>query len=614
MSEKIFFADCEGDNFLEDITTMWTIQIAQDVDAPVEVFADQDGYKPLKQGMELLMECDKVVFHNGFGFDYWALNRVVGERYGLLLDRRQIIDSLIISRLMDSTAKRHALAELGEALGMAKGDHDDFSQFSPEMVKYGIKDVRILQEAWKDNTQRRKPSKVRPFGQFYHTFKPACELEFQTAYVIERQHHHGFRFDYEAAQMLEAELRDEQKKLERDLQKIFPPITHQRWSEKTGKRLKDKIEVFNPGSRDQIADRLITKYKWKPVDLTPTKKPKIDETILGALDYPEAQEIARYMTLGKKLGQIADGDNAWLKHARHRPDGTHYIHGRINTLGARTHRMSHFAPNLAQVDSDPRMRSLFLADPDHYLIGVDAEGLELRELAHFLYPYDQGRYVEIVHSGDKSKGTDIHTMNMKAAELFLRDSAKTMIYAHNYGCFDKKLGQIVVDDAKAAGKPIPEGSLSANGARLRSKIEVGIVGLGQLIEKCKRSHFKNNALPGHDGRWIPSASDHSALNTLLQGNGSIVMKKALVIFEDELEKLQLLDKVFYCANVHDEFQLSVHPDLVTYHGDNEKGKSIYTSPIAELGRESIAKAGEALGLRCPLVGSADIGRSWADTH
>lgn len=610
LSEQIIFADCEGDDFLENLSKMWTIQLAHGVDGEVLVYADQPNYPPISEALEILKKADKIAFHNGFGYDLMAINKL----YPGTLNRHQIIDTLIISRLMDSTAKRHSLAELGEGLGFRKGHHDDFSQFSEEMVKYGKQDVRILQEAWKDNTTRRKPSNVRSFGKFYETFKDACELEFQTAYVIEKQSQHGFRFDYEKAQMLEAELRHEQKGLERDLQQIFPPITHERWSEKTGKRLKDKIEVFNPGSRDQIADRLITKYKWKPVDLTPTKKPKIDETILDALPYPEAKEIARYMTLGKKLGQVADGDNAWLKVAKHRSDGTFYIHGRINTLGARTHRMSHFSPNVAQVDSDHRMRELWVPDPEHYLIGVDAEGLELRELAHFLYPYDQGRYVEIVHSGDKSKGTDIHTMNMRAAELYLRDSAKTMIYAHNYGCFDKKLGQIVMDDAKAAGKPLPEGSLTAIGANLRSKIEVGIVGLGELISKCKRSHNKNNAMPGHDKRWIPSASDHSALNTLLQGNGSIVMKKALVIFEDELERLQLLDKVFYCANVHDEFQLSVHPDLVTYQGDNAKGKPIYSSVIAELGRESITKAGEALDLRCPLVGSADIGRNWSETH
>ena len=615
MSEKIFFADCEGNDYLEGIDTMWSIQIAQDTTSEVEVFADQPGYPSLKQGMELLREADKIVFHNAFGFDFWALNKVLGEKYNLLLDREQMIDSLIMSRLMDSTAKRHSLAELGERLGFPKGHHDDFSQFSEAMVKYGKQDVRILQEAWKKPSQRKKPSpKVPSFGTFYKTFRDACELEFYTGYVIEKQVHHGFRFDFEGAQMLESELRHEQKQIELSLQKIFPPITHERWSEKTGKRLKDKIEVFNPGSRDQIAQRLIDRYKWKPTALTPTKKAKIDETILQDLPYPEAQEIARYMTLGKKLGQIADGDNAWLKKAQERPDGTFYIHGRVNILGARTHRMSHFTPNVAQVDTDPRMRGLWLPDPEDYLIGVDAEGLELRELAHFLYPYDNGLYVEGILKGSKEDGTDIHSMNRNAAGLFLRDSAKTMIYAHNYGCFDKKLGQIVLDDARKAGQPIPEGSLTAIGAGLRSKIEVGIVGLGELIAKCKRSHNKNKALPGHDSRWIPSASDHSALNTLLQGNGSIVMKKAVCILDAELEKLQLLDQVKYCVNVHDEFQLSVHPDLVTYHGEDEKGKPIYTSPVAELGRESIAKAGEALGLRCPLLGSADIGKSWAETH
>lgn len=245
---------------------------------------------------------------------------------------------------------------------------------------------------------------------------------------------------------------------------------------------------------------------------------------------------------------------------------------------------------------------------EHFLIGIDAEGLELRELAHFLHPYDGGRYVDIVHSGDKAKGTDIHTMNMKAAGLYLRDSAKTMIYAHNYGCFDKKLGLIVQDDAKEAGKPVPEGSPSALGKALRAKIEVGIVGLGELIAKCKRAHNKHGALPGHDNRWIPSASDHSALNTLLQGNGSIVMKKALVLFGEEIERLQLLDKVFFCANVHDEFQVSVHPDLVS---ERDGG---FVSPIADLGKDSIRLAGEALDLRCPLVGSADIGHNWSETH
>jgi DNA polymerase-1 len=422
--DEIIFADCEGNDFIPGLTKMWLIQIAIGVNGEVEAFADQPGYRPIRDALSILKSAKKVVFHNGFGYDLFAINKL----YPGTLRREQIIDTLVISRLRNASATRHSLKDLGEALGILKGEHDDFSQFSEEMVKYGVQDVRILQAAWTGK------GKVPPFSAFYKQFRAACELEFYTAYVIQKQTLHGFDFDYIKAQLLESELRQEQKNLERELQEIFPPIVHERYSDKqidraTGKpkRLKDYIEVFNPGSRQQVGERLIAKYGWKPTELTPTNQPKIDETTLGELPYPEAKAMARYLTLGKKLGMLSDGDNSWLKLAVPYTDDTYRIHGQVNTLGARTHRMSHFKPNVAQVDKDPRMRALFRSDPGWDLVGIDAEGLELRELAHFLYPYDNGRYVEIVHSGDKSKGTDIHTMNRKAAGLHLRDSAKTMI-------------------------------------------------------------------------------------------------------------------------------------------------------------------------------------------
>jgi DNA polymerase I len=589
---EILFADCEGDNYLDDINQMWTIQLAKGIDDPVQVYANQDGYPSLSEGLKILKESEKVAFHNAFGFDYFAINKLFPKT----LEREQMVDTLVISRLMDSTAMRHSLADLGEALGFPKGHHTDFSQFSPEMVIYGKQDVRILQEAWRGNARR----KVRSFGQFYETYKEACELEFYTAYCLELQRQHGFRFDYDKALQLEAQFRVEQKIIEKELQESFPPITHERWSEKTGKRLKDQIEVFNAGSRDQIASRLIERYEWKPKALTPSGKAQVDETILSGLPYPEAQKCADYMKLGKKLGMIADGDNAWLKLAVLDPRGGARMHGQVNTLGARTHRMAHFKPNMAQVDSDHRLRELFTADDGDVLVGVDAEGLELRMLAHYLSPYDNGEYANFVHSGDKSLKTDIHSVNQRAAGLQLRDSAKTLIYAYLYGAGDKKLGQIYLDDLKAAGLPQPKGSDTSFGKALRARLETGVIGLGDLINKAKRTHTNRGALPGLDGRWIPNLSDHAALNTLLQGNGSIVMKKSLVVFHDEITRLQLLDKIKYCANVHDEFQLSVHPDV--------------WEKAAEVGKWSITRAGELLEVRCPLVGSADIGKSWADTH
>lgn len=588
----IVFADVEGDDLYPAVSVIWTLQIALGPEEEVEVFADQPGYRSIKEGLKILKEADFVVFHNGLGYDFFAINKL----YPGTLRREQIIDTLVISRFHNPEAKRHSLDDLGEAIGYKKGSHTDFSKFSEEMVKYGIRDVHILQKMWMGVPKKKVPS----FKNIWEKNRDALDREFLTAFIIQKQMNHGFRFDVEAAIKLEAELRQEKLTKERELQEIFPPLVWERWSEKTGKRLKDGREEFNPGSRDQIASRLINKYGWEPLDKTPTGKAKVDEDILESLPYPEAKEIARYMKLGKQLGQLSDGQNAWLKQAKKQPDGTYYLFGYVNTLGTRTTRMSHSKPNVAQADGSPSMRSLFLPDKGHVLVGVDADGLELRMLAHFLYPYDDGLYARTVHEGKKEDKTDIHTMNQLAAGLFLRSSAKTMIYAHNYGCGDKKLGIVVIDDAKEAGQELPTGSLSKIGKELRGKIETRIGGLGSLIAKCKKIHERKEAVPGLDGRWIKSASAHSSLNTLLQGNGSIVMKEALNVFEEETKRLKLVDKFDYCANVHDEFQLTSHPD--------------YSERIAALGRWSIEQAGRNLGVRCPLVGSSDIGKSWADTH
>lgn len=595
MVHDVAFADCEGDNFLTDLTKIWTLQIADHVDAPTIVYADQKGYPPIAEGLEKLKGFKKVVFHNAWGYDFWAINKI----YPDTLKQEQMVDSLVLSRLMNSKASRHNLHDIGEALGYPKGDFSDFSQFSEEMAVYGKQDVEILKRAWK-GLHRNGKTRLRSWGKFYDTFNKAFETENYTAYVISKQEQFGFNFNVEKATLLEAELRTESLQLERKLTELFPPIVYERWSEKTGKRLKDGVDVFNPASRDQIGKRLIDKYGWKPEVKTKTGRPKIDETTLGELDFPEAIAFARYLKLGKMLGMLADGKNAWLKMYRENADGTFTMHGQVNTLGARTHRMSHFKPNVAQADSDPRMRGCFEPRPHHVQLGLDAEGLELRMLAHYLAKFDDGAYAKAVHGGDKKKGTDVHSMNMRAAELYLRDSAKTTIYAHNYGCFDKKLGLIAIEDARTAGKPIPQGSPTAIGAVIREKLQAGIIGLGELIAMCERAHYNRESLPRLDGARIPSASAHSALNTLLQGNGSLVMKVALNEFDREMGKLQLWDKFGYCANVHDEFQLSVDPD--------------YLDKTKEVGLWSFERAGEVLGIRCPIIGDAQVGQNWAECH
>jgi DNA polymerase-1 len=574
---KTLIADIETNGLIPELNNCHCLAIGTENYDEIELYADHDGYPSIHEGLERLREADRVVFHNGFGFDFPALQKL----YGLdVLRHDQIYDTLVVSRLLDPTARAHSLQAWGERLGFAKGDHDDWSTFSDTMADYCRRDVAVTQRVYRE-LQR----------QYDAEWDNALKLEFDFAYVMGLQEQHGFRLNVEACEAMSAELRQEMADIELELQEVFPPITHERWSEKTGKRLKDKVEVFNPGSRKQIAERLISMYNWVPKRYTPAGSPQIDESVLGTLKYPEATLLARYFRCQKQLSQISEGDSGWLKCV----DSNNYVHGRVNTIGAATHRCAHFGPNMAQVDKkDPRMREVWLPDEGHKLVGCDADALELRMLASYLGLFDGGEYRDALLYGSKDDGTDVHSRTANLVGVN-RDNAKRVTYAYLYGASDRKLTEI----AKEANGKIKQGK------EIRRRMDEGINGLGKLSTLVKKK-AKRGFIKAVDKRRIPIKSEHSALNFLLQSAGAIVMKKALQVFHYQLcpDHGYVVDgrpvHFNYCANVHDEVQLSCEPD--------------HAEKLGTLFAKAIELAGEQLGLLCPVSGSYDIGDNWKDTH
>ena len=105
-------------------------------------------------------------------------------------------------------------------------------------------------------------------------------------------------------------------------------------------------------------------------------------------------------------------------------------------------------------------------------------------------------------------------------------------------------------------------------------------------------------LKGLDGRRIFVRSPHSALNSLLQGGGSIVMKKSLQLLQEKID-LNRLDAKFV-ANIHDEWQIQV--------------KESQAECVGVIGVESIEEASKYFKMRCPLTGEYKIGNTWYETH
>jgi len=507
----------------------------------------------------VLNEADQVVGHNLIGFDCRVLDTVWDVR----IPRERVVDSLYLSRLYNPSQEGgHSLRNWGAILGgTGKLDFTDYDGgLTDEMIEYCIADVELTERVY-----RWLVLQLLKEG-----FSWDCiNLEHRVGWIVTEQEQNGFKLDVPYAEKLMMDLMFEMNNIEAELQSIFPPIVEERWSEKTGKRLKDKVTVFNPGSRKQIAERL------QSLGVKFTKKTEkgniiVDEKVLEGIDRPEAKAVARYMMLQKRVAQI----DSWLKAVK--DDGR--VHGRVITNGAVTGRMTHQSPNMAQVPAvsapfGTECRSCWTVDEGNKLVGIDASGLELRMLAHYM---EDEEYINELLTGD------IHTANQRAAGLESRPLAKTFIYAFLYGAGDATIGAIVGGNSNT-GRKLKETFLSNTPSLERLR--------GTILEQAA-----GGVLDGLDGRKLRVRSEHAALNTLLQGAGAIVMKQALVHLSDRLKNIPHR----FVANVHDEWQIET-----TAH---------YADTVGRIGVRAIRIAGETLSLRCPLDGEYRVGNNWAETH
>lgn len=613
--------------------------------ATTTVRTKRDG--TIDDGLALLGAAEEVSGQNIVGFDLEALRKIRGFKYtGKIVDTKTLSMMLYPDMIARDKAARlkgklanmpgnlvgtHKLESWGYRLGVElKGEFKPSNYgewtwskypFSVECDDYCAQDV-VVNVGLVEHLLKRADEACLP--------QAARDLENEVARIIALQTDHGWAFNEKAAEALAVELMKEKIDHERGLVATFgeffvrdgvkdmvPKKTRRSKAESIDGAVrvytegaaytKVKLVQFNPGSHAHIAMLLGRKYGWEPVDYTPTGQPKVDEEVLGQLPYPEVKALVAYFKTTKMLGQVADGKTAFLKCVR---NGR--IHGSVNPCGAVTGRMSHSKPNVAQADKDPRVRGLFVASPGKVLVGVDADALELRVLAHFLAKWDKGAYVDVVLNGNKEAGTDIHSRNRGATGLSSRECAKTLYYAFAYGAGDFKLGLIIYsgdwDEEKRARfnaaypGELRNGKLAAIGKKARAALVAGISGMGELLAMVKDRAKTRGFVKGLDGRRVQCRSQHAALNTLCQSAGALAIKQSMPIWFSDLEAAGLVHGRDYSlvATVHDEFDLEVSPE----HADT----------VGRIVADSIRKAGEKFGFRCPLKGNYSIGKSWAEVH
>ena len=608
-----------------------------------------------REAIKWYESADLIVGHNFVQFDAPMLNKLLKHR---LIDPRKIVDTLLISRLVDydiETPKGakfpHSLQAWGIRLNKHKGDFHDFDKFSEEMVEYWYQDIEVTSSLYDH------------FNDIIWDadWRKSLRTEHDVQIELVRTQYYGFFFDKNKAEFLLNSVKTKMTTLEEQFQVDFPPklteVNRIKYRLKkdggemaTVTRAKEKYAMttvedddlvcfdwieFNPGSAKDRID-VLWDAGWKPVDKTKTainfsrkkigdpygksvaamdedfynqKKKDLDrygftvsESNLGTL--PEtaptgAKALAQWLTLEGRRSSLVE----WLGQC----GDDLRIHGRINNIGAWTGRCAHKDPNTANISSpfhgepksavdevkkqfDVHLRACWTVPSDSWLVGTDADGIQLRVLADYLWRhFEADQYAQAIMKGKKEDETDIHNVNKKALAVpnGTRDMAKTFIYAWLLGAGVAKTGQILKVNMKEA-------------QAARTRFEMSIDGLYNLKNQLVPYIAEQGYFTGYDGRKVPVPNAHKTLAGILQNGEACLMKHSLLKWHSRARQEGINFKMV--GFIHDEYQVEVT-------GTEEEAKT-----LGQIQADCMLETGQELGFKIPTPGSYDIGKNWAETH
>lgn len=603
--DRYWACDIEGDNLPSNV--VWCLCV-QNLGTSEELTFTK--YSDIKTFFSTRPD-DYFVFHNGLGYDAPTLNRLVGTN----LSTRNVVDTMLLSMYYSPSLKGgHSLEEWGNRLNFHKIDFNDYSKLTNEMLIYCMQDARLCGRIFKALVKRMLAVGFSEAG---------CKLEHQAWALIQRQKLNGVHFDIEGAHVLYAELRQIEQGIQERVHEVWPPVlqrlgTYQRPYRKDGsesqllQRHRQQYESvcinddgtysvfgrvpFNIGSPNQRVEKLL-ELGWKPSpdERTPTGQPK--PTAKGKL-VPSLERFVvesglegpRLIASWIEINARANMVNTWIE--AYNPS-TGCIHGSLwlaNTL-----RFRHSDPNTANIpavrtdkDGHPlyKMDGVYTFEARNLwttrdatkrkLVGVDAKGIQLRILAHYL---NNKEFIDAVLSGDP------HSYNQEIGGFATRAIAKTFLYSYLLGAGDAKVGSIIGGTTKA-------------GREVKARFTNNFPGLGHLLDDLERQVERTNRIRLCDGTPLLVEHPHTRLGYLLQGDESRIMKTAAVIIHTEVAKRGL--DVLKVLDVHDEFQFDVANDNI--------------EEFIEVCDYAFKTAGERFKYRIPIACDAKVGVSWARTH
>lgn len=628
---KIYIFDLEANGFLDQATK---------VHCGVFKELDSDGIyrftpEEIHDMLSFMEECDVLIGHNCIGYDFPLLKKLYGFEY-----KGRKVDTMVMSRLLDPRRQSpphcpnkrapHSVEAWGYRVGRGKPEHDDWENYSPEMLHRCEEDTLIQELIYKELLKEAEG----------YNWRDAFLLTFRLFENLQKQEEYGWKVDKEYMEKCIDTLDRWVRRIDNAIQDKLPIIIEINETKakdgtynyvrkpflKSGKYSKsvkdwyrnnniciDSVIVVGPFSRittrradlDKRAEIIpfLLDQGWKPLEYnyssttgerTSPKLSKDDpfdgiEGRLGKLVVKRTQCKHRRSSIEGLLGLI-------------REDGA--IPSVINNLavtGRATHRNIVNIPRSGSFFGK-QMRKIFSSREGMVLVSTDSAGNQLRQLAARMEDDD---YIKALVEGKESEGTDIHTLNQKRAGLPDRDTAKTFIYGFLFGAGNQKIGSIISGTAED-GRRLKEEFIrqlpALDGLLGKISQEWKETAKKRFNPKFNRMEHYDGIITGLDGRPIRVPSEHMLLVYLLQSDEAIHMAAAYNIAHKKIEREGLIYGKDYgfVAWYHDEFTIECKPE--------------YAELIKKISEDSIKEAGDFYNIKCPHTGEGKIGKNWYEVH
>lgn len=610
MSKYVF--DVETNGLFPD--KIWMLVMQDCTTEEVYSYSDYDSDLPsVAEGLDRLSNAKIITGHNIISFDLPVMKKLLGWEPS---KGTRVWDTFIMSQLCKyQRGHLHGLKGWGGFFDYPKGDHEDWSCYSKEMLEYCIRDVELNLKVY-----NRVSKEASVLIKSNPKFMKALELEHDFAKVNAEITQKGWVFDMDRAEALYEEILDKMEHIEDELNPQLGMVAVMRGNKEVDqlvkkdgsyyKRVIDWFEIdedikasdgnisgpytrveFKPVELGQMAEvkKFLLDRGWKPDDWTVKKingtwikqSPKLTDSSLKPLG-KLGEYISDYYMLRNRLATV----EGWIEEVRDEEkynDGR--LHGSMFTIGTPSFRCRHrVIVNIPGVYAPygKELRSLLTCEKGMKVIGADSAGNQFRGLCHYI---NDDKFTDEVINGD------VHQRNADTLGIS-RPQAKTFIYAYLFGAGHAKLGEAV------------SGKKSAKiGKQADETFKATLPGL-KVLKDSLEDEFRHSQMRtgqgfiiGADGRRVMVGSEHQTLNYLLQTLEGITCKAALVYAYNKIKEqgLEAYPTLFY----HDEVV------FVAKESDAEAVKDICV--------EAFKEAPKSVGVMC-MDGDGQIGDSYADVH